>query len=297
MKIIFPCSNRVHLSRQKLLLKELSKKNEVKIVYLSTPAQDMGDVAGSYAVKFNKYIKEYKPDLIIIRGDRFEVLPLVMTARYNNIPIAHIEGFDLSGVIDNQVRYAVSYLSDYHFVTNDDSYRRAMAMGFNNVWNFGSLDCEYALSVHDSFTEKPYILVLYHPIDGEDEAEVIKAAKSFKMPIAGIKSNKDYGRGLYKEEYTPGQFIQILTNASVLVGNSSAGIKEASILGIPTVNIGQRQMNRLRGKNVKDCECNEKDIKYFIQYQLDHGRYGPDYTYYKPNASKLIAEKIREVLG
>ena|SRR3990167_1994404 len=292
MKILFPCTSRVHKARQILLLKELAKNHEVKVVYLSTSAKDMGDIGGSYAVTFNKYIKEHKPDLIIIRGDRFEVLPLAMTARYNNIPIAHIEGFDLSGVIDNQVRYAVSYLSDYHFVTNDDSYRRAMAMGFKNVWDFGSLDVEYAMKVHDSFTKKKYIMVLYHPIAGEDDGEVLRAVEGIELPIVGIKSNADYGKKIYTEEFKPQQFIQLLKNASVLVGNSSAGIKEASILGTPVVNIGDRQVNRLRTKNIKDCECNERDIEYFIQYQLTHGRYKPDHTYYKKDTSKKIAEVI-----
>src|SRR3990167_5278240 len=141
MKICFPQTNRAH-QRQKLLLDELAKDNEVVIADISHVAENetMANVAAAYAVEFNKYLEKVKPDLVLIRGDRFEVLPLAMCCAYREIHIAHIEGFDLSGAIDNKVRYAISYLADYHFVTNEDSYKRAVDMGFKNVWNFGSLD-------------------------------------------------------------------------------------------------------------------------------------------------------------
>lgn len=281
-KILFPITNRVHEARQKLLLRELARKNSVKIVRLSTPSKDMGSVSSSYAVHFNKFIKQEKPDLVIIRGDRYEQLPLAMVSAYNGIPIAHIEGFDLSGVIDNRVRYAISNLSDYHFVTNEDSYNRARSMGFEHVWNYGSLDCEYALEASKSARrrEKPYILALYHPIQTESPEPVIRALEHFDIEVIGIKSNSDYGKALYQEEYSPQQFIHLLDGATCLVGNSSAGLKESSILGVPVVNIGERQMNRTRPSNVVDVPCDEDAIVAGITWQIRHGRYQRDTTYY-----------------
>src|SRR3990167_1999842 len=286
MKICCPTTNRVHLPRQKLLLEELAKDNEVVIADISHVAENetMANVAAAYAVEFNKYLESTKPDLVLIRGDRYEQLSLTMVTAYRGIPIAHIEGFDLSGVIDNKVRYAVSYLSDYHFVTNEESYTRAKNMGFENVWNFGSLDCEYAMSVGGARTaKKPYMVVLYHPVSNERPEAIVGALEAFKndFDLVGIKSNHDYGKQLYSEEFAPDKFIQLLRGAKCLIGNSSAGIKEASVLGTPVVNVGERQANRLRPKNVRDCKCETEDIQDAIKYQLEH-RYAMDFTYYQP---------------
>ena len=302
MKICFPTTNRVHLSRQKLLLEELAKDNEVVIADISHVAENetMANVAAAYAIEFNKYLERTKPDLVIIRGDRYEQLPLAMCCAYRQIPIAHIEGFDLSGVIDNRVRYAISYLSEFHFVTNDDSYKRAKNMGFKNVWNFGSLDCEYAMSVDGArTTKKPYLVVLYHPVPNERPEAILEALEAFKndYDLIGIKSNHDYGKQLYSEEFSPDEFIRLLRGAKCLIGNSSAGIKEAGVLGTPVVNIGERQANRLRPKNVRDCKCETEDIKNAIEEQLKHGTYPISFLYYKPETSVKIAETIYNYLS
>lgn len=296
--ILFPITNRVHEARQKTLLRELALHHKVKVVRLSTPSNDMGAVSATYALNFQKFIKAEKPDLVLIRGDRYEQLPLAMVAAYSGIPIAHIEGFDLSGVIDNKVRYAISNLSDYHFVTNEDSYNRARSMGFEHVWDYGSLDCEYALDASKSARkdEKPYIVALYHPIGTESPVPVLSALEHFDYKIYGIRSNGDYGKTLYTEEYKPDEFVRLLDGATCLVGNSSAGLKESSILGVPVVNIGERQMNRTRPSNVIDVPCEEEAIVAGIQWQMKHGTYERDMTYYKPNASKNIALKIGELI-
>ena len=298
-KVIFPTFNRVHEARQKLLLDELYKNFKVCITIYSKKDMSMSEVAVDIAGKFQLALDSEKPDLALIRGDRYEMLIPAMLCAYNKIPIIHIEGFDLSGVIDNKVRYAISYLSDYHFVTNEDSYNRAKSMGFENVWNFGSLDVEYARSVtrHNApESTKPYILVLYHPVPGEDEFELFQALESFKdYQIKGIKSNRDYGKQTYTEEYGPEEFIKLLRGTSCLVGNSSCGIKEAPALGISVVNVGERQANRLRPESVKDCKCEKKEIENMIEYQLKH-KYEHSDLYFKPETSKRITEAITSLV-
>jgi len=294
MLILFPQTNRVAV-RQKLLLEELARKADVLIADISHNKGDMSDVSGAYAVEFSKYLKDRKPDLVLIRADRFENLPFAMVSAYQGIPIVHIESFDESGVIDNKVRGAISWLSDYHFATNEESYRRGLSMGFKNVWNYGSLDCEYALSVpHSVLHSKPYILVLWHEIPNEDSNELYGAIQAFQdYEIVGVKGNKDYGiESSYKEEYSPEDFINLLRGASCLVGNSSAGIKEASVLGTPVVNIGNRQQNRLTPHNILNVACMKKNIELGIRFQLGHGKYEKSDVYSQTNTSKRIAERI-----
>lgn len=300
----FISSNRVHLARQQILLNELKNYCEVKIFNYS-PKKNLpiADIAIDITKEFNKWLNENTLDALIVRGDRYEILGPTMVAFYKNIPIIHIEGFDLSGTWDNQIRYALSYLSTTHFVTNVDSYQRALSMGFKNVWNYGSLDCEYALKCSQTLETAPgheqsYIIVLYHSVPNEDATELFNALEQFPdYTIIGIKGNRDYGKQLYNEEYSPEEFIRLLNGASCLVGNSSAGIKEASVLGIPVVNIGSRQQNRLKPSNVVDVPCRSKYIELGIEYQLGVERYQPDHTYYKKDTSKKIAETICQLVS
>lgn len=297
MKILFPATNRNHLARNQHLLDLLKEDFDVHIATYSEKNLPMTDIAVDIATKFKKAL-EIKPDLVLIRGDRFELLPVAMLSAYAGFKIAQIEAGDLSGVVDNKVRYAISHLSDYHFATNSDSAVRLFGMGFQNVYDVGSLDVEYALSVDgDSPSSYPYILVLWHNVPGEDERELADALKEFHgYGIVGVRGNRDYGNGNYQEVYQPDKFIRMLKNADCLVGNSSAGMKEASILGTPVVNVGWRQQNRLKPNNVMNCECKKDQIIKAITAQLAHKRYPQDMTYYQENTSQKICEVIKNVI-
>lgn len=295
MNILFPQTSRVHGARQELLLKELSNLASVRIADMSVFGGDMPSRSWAYAKEFDAYIRKGKTDLVIIRGDRYEMLPLAMICSYHNIPIAHIEGGDLSGVIDNKVRKAITALADLHFATNEESKNRLLSMGTDpeKTFNFGSLDCEYALSVIPKRTiQEPYILVLYHVIEGENPQELTEALIGIDRRIIGIKGNLDYGGTLYQEEYAPEEFVNLMRFADCIIGNSSAGIKEASVLGTPVVNIGSRQKGRLKPENVLDCECKTEAVRSAIESQISHGRYEPSNIYYQPQTSKKIAQEI-----
>src|SRR4029078_3246843 len=126
------------------------------------------------------------PDIVVICGDRFEQLAIAMAAAYLNKTIAHIEGGDLSGSIDESVRHAITKLAHLHFVTNADAHRRVLAMGEDPkyVFNTGSLDVERAASVqtdistealnrygvgHESDVTQPFLLVIQNPATTEAE--------------------------------------------------------------------------------------------------------------------------------
>lgn len=299
-KIIFPSTFRGHLARQQLLLKELKKFFDLHIVEYGLGSGNMADSSGEVTIFFLNQIRKIQPDLLLARGDRFEMLPIVMTCAYRGIPVAHIEGGDLSGTIDNKVRYAITHLSDFHFVTNEEAHARIISMGvpINRVWNFGSLDVEFASKVKpQNLRNKPYILTSYHPIEGEDEKTVDSALTSFKKyDIVKIASNKDYGREYGEELYSPEDYINLMRFASCGVGNSSSFLKEASILGTPVVLIGNRQKQRLLPNNVLVIPCDETIIKEAIVFQMKR-TFKPDLTYYKSETSRKIAEKLKEVLG
>ena len=298
--IIFPVTNRVHLARQKFLIQELKKYFNVDVWEAKEEKGSMDVNAIFYAIQFNNYMKGKKFDLALIRGDRYEVLPIATSCLYRGIPIVHIEGGDESGVVDNKVRHAITHLSDYHFCTNKESLQKLVNMGVpvENVWNFGSLDVEFANKVKPKRLRSGlYILVAYHPIKGENEKKLDKALENFKedAPIR-IGSNKDSGRAYGSEEFSPEDYINLLRYAKCAVGNSSSLLKEASILGTPVVLIGDRQKKRLMPHNVVNVSCKTERITKAIIYQMQN-KYKKDLIYYQPNTSKKICQQLLKELN
>lgn len=298
--ICFPATNRVHIARQQLLLDELRKNFNVVIFEPTTTPASKSVFAIFCAVEFNNFLSNHQDvDSVLIRGDRYEMLGLAMVAAYRDFKIIHIEGGDLSGAIDNKVRYAITHLSDYHFCTNEESHARLIQNGVSvdKVWNCGSLDVEYAKQVPEQKLEdEPYILVAFHPIEGEDENEVERAILQFpNYKIINIASNKDYGKQYGTETYSPDDYINLIRYARVAVGNSSSFLKEASILGTPVVNVGDRQVKRLKPKNVVDVPCKAGRIRSAIDFQMEN-KFEPDLTYYQEDSSKKIAKTLTEVL-
>jgi len=297
-RILLPYTNRVHRARQQLLLNELKKEFEVSVVEYETSFSDILDATFDYTGYFKNVIRD-NFDLALIRADRFEVLPIAMLCAYKGIPIAHIEGGDLSGAIDNKVRHAITQLSDIHFTTNPESQRRVIQMGAKpeRVFNFGSLDVEYAKSISLFRPQGKYIVVVFHPIKGEDSEELEKGIAFYEGDVKRIKSNKDSGKVYGTEEYTPEEYVRLIANAQCLVGNSSSFLKEASIFGTPVVNVGNRQAGRLKPHNVLDSPVDSTRIEKAVKYQINQGRYEPDYTYYQPNTAKNITKQIKEFLA
>jgi UDP-hydrolysing UDP-N-acetyl-D-glucosamine 2-epimerase len=253
-----------------------------------------------------------------------------MTAAYLNFTLAHIEGGDVTGSIDESVRHAITKLSHLHFVTNEDAERRVLAMGEDPryVFNTGSLDVELAARVsnlvtsqqinaygvgHDIDIERPFLLVIQHPVTTERDNRMhleatLDAVASTRMPTVWFWPNPDAGTAEMSEmlrhvreqhaELTERmrfitnipveEFVSLLRQTACLVGNSSAGIKECSYLGTPVVNIGARQQGRRTGEHVQHVPYDTAAIRAAIDAQVTHGRYPSSTIYYRPDTSDII---------
>ncbi|WP_373943531.1 UDP-N-acetylglucosamine 2-epimerase [Polaribacter sejongensis] len=226
---------------------------------------------------FSSYIKKVKPDLIVVHGDRVEALAGAIVGSLNNILVAHIEGGEVSGTIDELIRHSVSKMSHLHYVANDLAKKRLLQMGepIDNIHVIGSPDVDVMFSDNlpslkevKEYYEIPYEnygVVMYHPVTTEiNEMEnyanqFVDALLMDDRNYVVIFPNNDLGSkeilNAYKRlnnnvrfrifpsirfEY----FLTLLKKSDFIIGNSSAGIREAPYYGIPTINIGTRQENR-----------------------------------------------------
>ena len=295
----------------------------------------MAKTTGLGLLEFATAFDNLLPDVVVIRGDRFEMLAPAIASAYMNIPLVHIEGGDVTGTIDESVRHAITKLAHVHFPTNKESAIRIVKMGENpeNIYNFGALDIEFLSKTDlshpsDLFQKyggvgasidvsKPYLVVLQHPVTTEYEDsfnqinQTIQAISDLKMQTIWMWPNMDAGteqvsKGLrvFREEsenlgylhffrnLEPDDFSRLVNHSACLVGNSSTGVKEASFLGTPVVNIGTRQQGRLRAGNVVDVGYDKEAIKNAILKQVKNGKYKSSYIYGDGNTSEKIANVI-----
>lgn len=297
-KLCFPATNRVHLARQQRLLDELRKDFDVD-VFEPVTKQDGGMSAYAIlcAVEFNNFLAQKEYDAVLIRADRFELLPIAAMCAYKGIPVVHIEGGCESGskVVDSKVRHAITELADLHLVTDSQAQRKVIYLGADpdKVFNVGSLDVSFAGLVPSTESTGEYVLVLQHSIPGEDAETVYEAVKGLGYKVVGIQANADYQASLMQEEYPPEQFVNLMRNALCMVGNSSAICKEASILGTPCVLVGTRQDGRIVGRNVMRVPHEKGEVQRATKYQVEHGRYEPDEVYYQPDTESRVREILK----
>ena len=250
----------------------------------------MDEILSKTVLGLSDYVKEYKPDKIVIHGDRVETLAGVIVASLNNIPSIHIEGGEVSGTIDELIRHAVSKMATIHCVSNDEAMSRLLQMGENEdkIRVIGSPDVDVMLSeelptldvvkTHYDINFNEYGLLLFHPVTTEvDQIEsqintLINAICKSKINVIVIFPNNDLGSiqiiNAYKNlpqnfHILPSMrfefFITLLKNSSLIIGNSSAGIREAPYFGVPTINVGTRQNDRSIAQSVFNIEGFEED--------------------------------------
>ena len=216
-------------------------------------------------------------DLIVVHGDRIEARAGAIVGVLRNLPVAHVEGGEVSGTVDGLIRHAVSKLSHLHFVSNETAQRRLIQLGENpkSVHVIGSPDIDVML-----FNDLPnieavksryrihfdnYGILIFHPITNEIEelkvsaTTVSDAIQDSRKNYVVIKPNNDLGTEIVQAAlsklsdtarfiHLPSMrfefFLQLLKSADFIVGNSSAGVREAAYFGVPAVNVGSRQRNR-----------------------------------------------------
>lgn len=273
--------------------------------------QTMPLTAGLILTQIGGVLERLRPDVVLVHGDRYEVLPVSMAAAYLNIPLAHTEGGEITGTIDEKVRHCITKLADIHFPVTELSARRIIAMGENpdRVFTVGStaLDSLVGLDLTNNRKE-PYILVLHHPntTDPEDIAPLIEAVMAIPIKKVWVNPNVDPGskamlKLIHQQEVEfikgmpPEEYARLLKNCEVAVGNSSSFIKEGAFLGVPAVLVGNRQWGREVGINVNMCDMDLQQIKREIEWQLNKGRYMRNYLFGDGTAGKKVAEILGKI--
>lgn len=259
--------------------------SKISMIPKGDTSYDMSKTLGEGIMKFSKIFKKLKPDINIILGDRDEMLASAIAAYHMNIPNAHIHGGDKSGGIDEYTRHAITKISNIHFVATKKSMDRVLRMGENpkHVIHTGSPSIDEVRTnqiTNKEALENKYnikftgseILLLQHSVTTDikqshkEIKNILEAILKIGKNTIAILPNSDAGSKKifqylksYSKNYSfikvfsslpRNDYLGILKNCGVLVGNSSSGMIEASYFDVPVVNIGIRQLGRETGKNV-----------------------------------------------
>ena len=253
----------------------------------------MDDVLANTIQGLGLYVREFSPDLIVVHGDRVETLAGATVGVLNNILVAHVEGGEISGTIDEILRHAITKLSHLHFVANNKARKRLIQLGEmpKSVFVTGSPDIDLMLSKElptldqvkkrYRITFPEYAIFTYHPVTTELSSikknieTVVDALIESNLNYVVIYPNNDRGSHLIVEEIlrlkglprfrliTSMRFeyyLTLLKNSKAIMGNSSAGVREAPVYGVPTVNIGTRQNKRFNYKSIINVSENRTKI-------------------------------------
>ena len=284
---------------------------------------------------FSKIFKKSKPDINVIIGDRDEMLGSAIAAYHMNIPNAHIHGGDRSGGFDEYNRHAITKMSNIHFAATKESLSRILKLGENPKYVFqtGSTsvdeiknkritkkrDLEKSFDL--KFNDNNVVLFAYHPVTTEikksvkEVQNILEAIVELNYTCIIISPNSDAGRNRifseiskYSKKYKflkvfptvpRSDYLGLLKNSTLLVGNSSSGMIEASYFDIPVINIGNRQKNRERGNNVIDVNGISKKILHKAFQKAIRIRKNKKKTLKSPfgdgNASLKIVKKLENL--
>jgi UDP-hydrolysing UDP-N-acetyl-D-glucosamine 2-epimerase len=289
----------------------------------------MAKSVGVGVLEITTLLSQFKPDIVLIVGDRFDALSSAIAAALTNTLVAHIQGGEVTGSIDESIRHTITKLSHIHFPSTKKSAERIIKMGERpeTVFNVGCPSMDILSSIKLDGLDEVYrkydlnlnpkdkfLLIIQHPVTTEYDhvrhqiRETLEAVHASGLPAIMFYPNVDAGSKdmvreirLFDEEKTHNKitklkhlafedFITLLRHCLCVVGNSSAGIRETCFFGVPTVNIGSRQTGRERGKNIIDVEHDQVKIKAAIEKQIRAGKYEPEYIYGRGDAGEKIAE-------
>ena len=289
---------------------------------------------GIGVIGFSETLATLAPDLLVILGDRFEILAAAVTATLLNIPIAHIHGGEVTaGAFDDAIRHAITKMACLHFVAAEPYRRRVIQMGENPdfVFNVGApgldeaavgpaLDQPALFKALGISGPSRFLLVTLHPTTARPEADAATAA-ALLGALAQIRDrtiiftgvNADPGHQAIDDairafvaarpDHThlfaslgSERYWAALRLADAVVGNSSSGILEAPAVGTPSVNIGDRQLGRLRAPSIIDCRVEQAAILAALQRILE-GRFHPDTSNEPPYGRGGASEKIADIVG
>lgn len=293
-----------------------------------TTAAGMRGLADAFA--------ELAPDIVVTVADRHETMATAIAAAYMNIPLAHVQGGEITGSIDEKVRHAITKLADLHLVSSEAAAERVRRMGerADSVVVTGCPSIDVARAARESRSAPDaalwgastggapldlaggFVVVLQHPVTTEhgqaaaQAVETLHAVAAFGRPALWFWPNVDAGadavsaairafrdaHGLpavrFFRNLPPEDFIRLLDRAAMIVGNSSVGVRETAWLGVPSVNVGSRQLGRDRGRNIVDVGHDRAEILAAMRRQAAAGRYASDPIYGDGRAGERIAAAL-----
>jgi len=271
------------------------------------PPLSMSFLTGEMIIGFEKILREYKPELLILLGDRYETFAAASTAHLTQIPIVHIHGGETTlGAVDDKLRHAISQLSSWHFAAAEAHKQKLLSMGIDEKYIFqigpmvidGILNCkslskkEFENQLNFKFHHKN-ILVTYHPetlcIDNGIRGlkSLLNSIKTTDCHVLFTSPNADEGGEVilkmilefvasdptkYFFHHSLGQnnYINALKLFDVVAGNSSSGIIEAPLLRTPVLNLGKRQEGRFRFGKVLDVSYEYDEVKYALDLLINN---------------------------
>lgn len=331
----------MHLSEQYGYTADAIQKDGFLITHKITILEEENTPYGvsltmANAIKgFADCFREDRPDIVVILGDRTEMLGVAAAALNERIPIAHIHGGEVTeGAVDDSIRHALSKMSYLHFTSTEAYRRRVIQLGENpdRVFNVGALGAENILkqtllgkeevlkSIADIYKHRhmEYAVVTFHPVTLDSvsaEKQINELCKAMDerpdMFFLITGANADAGgntvNALLKEycdkhanamfTYNLGmiRYLSAVKYAAFVLGNSSSGILEAPVLGTPTVNIGDRQRGRIMTKTIVNCEPERKSILKAMNF-VGRMKHIPTNIYGDGTASKQIVQIMKEYL-
>lgn len=257
---------------------------------------------GLGCITMSDALERLKPHVVVILGDRYEMMATAIAAHVARIPIAHIHGGETTeGAIDEAIRHSITKMSAIHFVTTESHKRRAIQLGEDpaRVFNFGAPGIDHShrqkLMAKDQLAlelgldlSKPTAIATYHPVTLENDTSgaqieaLLGAIERSGLQVVFTSANADtHGRVINEQlkrfcEREPSRFrffsslgqkrfLAALKHLDLMIGNSSSGVIESGSFGIPVVNIGDRQRGRERGANVIDCGYGQAEIAAAIE--------------------------------
>ncbi|KFF18253.1 UDP-N-acetylglucosamine 2-epimerase (hydrolyzing) [Flavobacterium hydatis] len=356
-KILFLTGTRADFSKIKSLIQALEKQQNFE-VYIFVTGMHLQEVYGYTLIEIERcdfknihtfknhthettmdltlaktieglsaYCKEVNPDMIVVHGDRVETLAGAIVGSLNNILVAHIEGGEVSGTVDELIRHSVSKLSHIHFVSNKQAQKRLIQMGEikESIFTIGSPDVDIMFSdqlpdlkiakAYYKIDFEKYAIVMFHPVTTEIK-EMQQYVKNFVTSLLQdnhnyvvIFPNNDLGSQFVLEEYERLKenerfrifpslrfeyFLTLLKNSQFIIGNSSAGIREAPYYGIPIINIGTRQQNRAVHADIINIDYSENEIKRALSIIDSHKIQNIEDVFGQGNSNQLFLECLKK---
>lgn len=337
-KIVFITTNRADYNIQKEIINKLAKykknllyliisgthlskkfgytKSDLKVANLNTidiknlTKNDKRESAlnsiSNGIKKYKKILKKISPDMVVLIGDRYEILPVAICCLILKIKIAHIHGGETTaGSFDEQIRHSISKMSNIHFVTHKKYKNRLIQMGEDKskIFNYGSPSLDYIKNskivdinllcrIFNFNFKKNFFLVCFHSATNDNSNSVknlkillnsIKKIKNMNFVFTYPNPDPDFFQiiktlkkfiKINKKKYTliknfgSEYFYSVIKYSKGMIGNSSSGIIEVPIFKLPSINLGNRQEGRELSKSVINCKFNENEIIKKIKYSL-----------------------------